>query len=137
MDEHSDGPLQWATPVGLVAAGWVLAALAAAWLLLADTAVDRVFIGAIVLALAAVSAHASICRPRLEADRSGITVRGVRGERRWSWPTVTIRVRRDRRLGRMVQSLELDTDADLVVLTRLDLGADPQDVADALHDLRR
>ncbi|QIZ35291.1 PH domain-containing protein [Saccharopolyspora sp. ASAGF58] len=135
MDEN--GSRQWSTPIGLITCGWVLAGSAAAWWLLAESPVDRLFIGVLVLALAATSAHGSICRPRLRADLDGVTVRGLRGLRHWSWPAVSIRVRHDRRFGRTVQALELDADPELVVLTRLDLGADPQEVADELRALRR
>ncbi|MGP4018601.1 PH domain-containing protein [Saccharopolyspora sp. 5N708] len=131
-----NGPLRWTTPIGLVTCGWVLAAAAALWWLFAEAAVDRLFIGVLLLALVAVSAHASICRPRLQADRDGITVRGLRGARHWPWPAIAVRVRCDRRFGRTVQILELDAETELVLLTRLDLGADPQDVADALSALR-
>ncbi|PKW13501.1 PH domain-containing protein [Saccharopolyspora spinosa] len=134
MDES--GSRQWSTPVGLITCGWALAAAAAAWWLLAESPVDRLFIGVLVLALAATAAHGSICRPRLRADLDGVTVRGLRGPRHWPWPAVTIRVRHDRRFGRTVQALELDAEPELVVLTRLDLGADPQEVADELRALR-
>lgn len=115
--------------------GWVLTAAAVAWWFAAESATDRLFVGVLVLALAAVSAHATLCRPRLSADRDGVTVRGVGGRRHWPWSAVTVRVRSHRRFGRDVQSLELDGD-ELVVLTRLDLGTDPQDVADALRAWR-
>ncbi|TDD56744.1 PH domain-containing protein [Saccharopolyspora elongata] len=133
----ASGSRQWSTPIGLVTCGWALAAAAALWWLLAEEAVDRLFVGVLVLALAAVSAHGSICRPRLRADAEGITVRTLLGRRHWAWPTVTIRVRQDRRLGRTVRTLELDADPQLIVLTRLDLGTDPQDVADEIRGLRR
>jgi hypothetical protein len=45
-------------------------------------------------------------------------------------------VGRTRRLGRQVSTLELDAEDDLVVLGWLDLGVAPEDVADALRDLR-
>ncbi|MEV6229323.1 PH domain-containing protein [Saccharopolyspora shandongensis] len=133
----ASGSRQWSTPIGLIACGWVFAAAAALWWLLAEEAMDRLFIGILVLALAAVSAHGSICRPRLHADVEGITVRTLLGRQHWAWPAVTIRVRQDRRLGRTVRTLELDADPQLIVLTRLDLGTDPQDVADELRGLRR
>ncbi|MER7078910.1 PH domain-containing protein [Saccharopolyspora kobensis] len=132
-----NGSQQWATPAGLVATGWVLTAAAAAWWFAAESAVDRTFVGVLVLALAVASAHATICRPRLSADREGVTVRGLGGRRRWPWSAVTVQVRSHRRFGREVQSLELDSDAVLVILTRLDLGTDPQDVAEALRDWQR
>ncbi|MEV5536906.1 PH domain-containing protein [Saccharopolyspora shandongensis] len=133
----ASGSRQWSTPIGLIACGWVFAAAAALWWLLAEESMDRLFIGVLVLALAAVSAHGSICRPRLRADVEGITVRTLLGRQHWAWPAVTIRVRQDRRLGRTVRTLELDADPQLIVLTRLDLGTDPQDVADELRGLRR
>lgn len=136
MDAPS-GFQHWATPIGLVVCGWLLAAGAAVWWLATDSAVDRLFVGVLVLALAAAAAHGSICRPRLRADHEGVTVRGLRGPRHWSWPAVTVRVRQDRRFGRTMRTLELDADPDLVVLTRFDLGADPQDVAAELNTLRR
>lgn len=129
-----NGSQQWATPAGLVATGWVLTAAAVTWWFAAEAAVDRTFVGVLVLALAVASAHATICRPRLSADREGVTVRGLGGRRHWPWSAVTVQVRHHRRFGREVQSLELDADAALVILTRLDLGADPQDVAEALQD---
>ncbi|MER7010476.1 PH domain-containing protein [Saccharopolyspora sp. NPDC000359] len=131
MDEPN-GSQQWSTPIGLVVTGWALTAAAAAWWFAAESAVDRLFVGVLVLAFAAASAHATLCRPRLSANRGGITVRGVGGRRHWPWSALSVRVRRHRRFGHEVQSLELDADV-LVILTRLDLGADPQDVADALR----
>ncbi|MER6989441.1 PH domain-containing protein [Saccharopolyspora hirsuta] len=134
MDEPN-GSQQWSTPIGLVATGWVLTAAAVIWWFAAEAAVDRLFVGVLVLAFAAASAHATICRPRLSANRSGIIVRSLGGRRHWPWSAVSIRVLRQRRFGREVHSLELDADV-LVILTRLDLGADPQDVADALRSWR-
>lgn len=128
---------QWATPIGLVTCGWVLAAAAALWWLTAETATDRLFIGVLVLALAALAAHGSICRPRLSADSAGVTVRGLRGARHWSWSAITVRVRSQRRFGRTLRTLELDADPELVVLTKLDLGADPEEVEAELHTLHR
>ncbi|MDA3629062.1 PH domain-containing protein [Saccharopolyspora sp. WRP15-2] len=134
MDEANESQ-QWATPAGLVVIGWVLTAAAITWWFATESPVDGLFVGVLVLALAAASAHATICRPRLSANRDGVTIRGLRGRRHWPWPAVAIRVREHRRFGREVQSLELDADV-LVILTRLDLGADPQDVADALRTWR-
>lgn len=87
--------------------------------------------------LAAASAYFGVLRPRLRADTDGVTIRSLRGPRHWTWSELTVRVVHSRRLGRTVGSLELDTaDGELLVLTRTDLGADPEDVADALHALR-
>jgi hypothetical protein len=132
---------QWSTPIGLVAFGWVLVVAAALWWLASNTAVDRLFVGILVLVLVAACGYASACRPRLRADRDGIAVRGVRGTRRWPWSRVDVHVERHQRLGRPVEVLELavpdnDSAGGLIVLSKLDLGEDPRDVAEALHSLR-
>jgi hypothetical protein len=134
-------PRQWSIPIGLVSVGWVLVAVTVVWWLSSSTATDRLFVGILVLALAIASGYASLCRPRLRADANGIAVRGPRGTRRWPWLRVNVRVERHQRLGRPVEVLELevpenDTPGGLIILTRLDLGEDPHDVAAALRELQ-
>ena len=80
-----NGPQRWSTPVGLVTTGWVLTAAAVAWWFAAESATDRLFVGVLVLALAAVSAHATLCRPRLSADRDRSEERRVGQEWRSRW----------------------------------------------------
>ncbi|RRO13760.1 PH domain-containing protein [Saccharopolyspora rhizosphaerae] len=128
---------RWAPPVALVGCGWALTAAAATWALLAERPTDRVFVGVLALALLAASAFGTLCRPRLQADTSGVTVRALTGPRHYGWDELTIRVRETRRLGLTATSLELDANPELTVLTRLDLGEDPYTTADALHALRR
>ncbi|MDI2032643.1 PH domain-containing protein [Saccharopolyspora sp. TS4A08] len=128
---------RWGPPAALVGCGWVLAAGALTWAILADSPPDRLFAGVLALALLAASLFGTVCRPRLQADATGITVRTLTGRRHFAWDQVTIRVRETRRLGLTSASLELDADPDLTVLTRLDLGEDPYTAADALHALRR
>lgn len=128
---------QWSTPVGLVACGWVFTGAAALWWSMVQYATDRVFVGALVLALAALSAYASFTRPRLRADSTGLTLRSLTRKRRWPWSDVRVRVRHSERMGRTVSVLELDVPEQtapggLIVLTRLELGEDPRDVADQL-----
>ncbi|WP_235875218.1 PH domain-containing protein [Saccharopolyspora aridisoli] len=135
--DTAEQSMGWAPPAALVSCGWLLTAGAATWCFLASTPTDRVFVGVLALALLAASAFGTICRPRLRADATGITVRALTGRRHYSWDEVTIRVRENRRLGLTGTSLELDANPDLVVLTRLDLGEDPYAAADALHALRR
>ncbi|MFC7342521.1 PH domain-containing protein [Saccharopolyspora griseoalba] len=129
-------PNSWAPAKGLVACGWALAAAAAAWFALTDAATDRLFVGVLVLALVAAAAHGSFVRPRLAADSTGLTVRTLTGSKHFDWPQVTVRVREHRRLGRTNAGLELDADPQLIVLGRLELGADPYEVAFRLHDLQ-
>ncbi|GAB2739928.1 hypothetical protein GCM10027174_11580 [Salinifilum aidingensis] len=126
----------WSTPLGMVVTGWVLTAAAAAWWLLSTNAVDRLFIGVVALALLALTGHATAFRPRLSADPHGVTVRGLRGRRRFGWSEITPRAHEQRRHGRTTRSVELETpDERLIVLGRFDLGADPEDVAAELERL--
>ena len=128
---------QWSTPIGLVATGWVLAAATALWWVLADSGPDRLFVTVVLLVLTATSGFATLCRPRLSADAEGVTVRGLRGRRTWPWPGLVVRIDRSKRLGRTVEVLELDTpEGELTVLTKLDLGEEPEQVAQALNALR-
>src|SRR6187399_339291 len=103
--------LQWAPAPGLVAVAWVITAAAALW-----TAATWL----------------------TSADADGVTVGGLLKSRHHPWPLVQgVRVLRVRRLGRESSLLELDTVAAdgserLYVFGRLDLAADPEDVAPAL-----
>lgn len=118
--------------------GWVLVAAAALWWLTSSTGTDRVFVGVVVLALTAAAGYATVCRPRLRADSGGIAVRGLRGTQRWPWPEVAVTVKHHQRLGLATEFLQVDiVDTDgLIVLSRLDLGEAPHDVAQALTALR-
>jgi hypothetical protein len=68
-------------------------------------------------------------------------VRTLTGRRSLTWGELRVRVRVTRRLGMSSRLLELDTATGpddtgvLVLLGRRDLGADPDDVARALHEL--
>ena len=130
----------WAPKVELTALAWVCAAAAVAFAVFTDDPPGRVLLGAVALLLAGAGLFGSVARPRLVADSRGVTVRGLTGSRSWSWAEVNVRLVRTRRLGRETSSIELDADnaevPALVVLGRLDLGADPEDVVDALLELR-
>jgi hypothetical protein len=140
VSDHQD----WSTPAGLVALAWVLACAALAWFVLlwvagAD-APGRLLaaVAAVGLGLAALSGTRA--RPRLSAGPDGLTVRRLTWTLHVPWSGVDrVRVLRTRRLGRETSLLELDLrttagdDERLVVLGRLELGEDPEDVADALH----
>lgn len=81
-------------------------------------------------------------RPRLVADASGLTVRGFGGPRHYTWAQVErVRVMRHKRWGREIAQLEIDATDDegaekLVVLGRLDLDALPEDVHEAITEVR-
>lgn len=118
--------------------GWVLVATVALWWSTSNTGTDRVFIGMVFLALAATTGYATVCRPRLRADSHGIAVRGLRGTQRWTWPQIMVTVERNQRLGLATELLQVSVvDADsLIVLSRLDLGEAPHEVAQTLTTLR-
>jgi hypothetical protein len=130
----------WAPKAELTALTWALAVLAAAWAVFADDPPGRVLLGAVALMLAAAGVFGALVRPRLAADAEGVTVRGLTGSRRYAWAEVNVRLVRIRRLGREVATLELDAEGaevpGLVVLGRLELGTDPEEVVDALLELR-
>jgi hypothetical protein len=137
---------EWAPAVGLVVLAWIgtLGAAVwstATWLTAADPA------GALIATVAALGAGLAAvfgtrARPRLRADADGVTVGGLLGHRHHPWPLVQgVRVLRVRRLGRESSLLELDTVTAegyerLYVFSRLDLGADPEDVAPQLTRVR-
>ncbi|MCA1227353.1 PH domain-containing protein [Saccharopolyspora sp. 6M] len=128
---------EWSAPLGLVTCGWALAACSAVWWWLAETPSDRLFVGLLVVVLAVAAGSGSLLRPRLRADPSGIALRGFTGTRYHPWAQVRVEVRSRQRFGLSTSTLELDTESgELVVLGKLDLGEDPQDVADALDVLR-
>ncbi|HEV8557934.1 MAG TPA: PH domain-containing protein [Actinophytocola sp.] len=126
----------WAPIPALVGLAWVLAAGVVGWVLLTDDAPGRLLLGVVALVLFLLGLFGTVARPRLAADQTGITVRGLLSRRRWAWAEVNVRLAHTRRFGRVVTTIELDADPDLVVLGRLDLGADPVDVMDAILALR-
>lgn len=144
-DRGSVTERHWAPQIGLVVLGWVAVGSAGGWLLFTTDRGGRLFAAITLLGVLAVTLAGTLARPRLAAGPDGITVRGVRGARHWPWPGVQrVGVVRTRRLGRDVAALEIDVrpvtepDAEdqLLLFTRLDLGAEPDDVADALTALR-
>ena len=88
------------------------------------------------LALAAL--YGTRARPRLVADADGVTVGGLAGRHHLPWSQVSaVRAQAVRRWGRDSVMLEMDVvDADgterMLVFGRLDLGDDPEDVAEAV-----
>lgn len=130
----------WAPKIELAALAWALAVAAALFAVFTDDPPGRVLLTAAALVLALAGLFGVVVRPRLAADPRGVTVRGLTGSRTWTWAEVNVRLVRTRRLGRDVATVEFDADnaeePALVVLGRLDLGTDPEDVVDALLELR-
>jgi hypothetical protein len=130
----------WSPRPAVVGVGWGLALVSALVAVLVDDPRGTVLltVAAVVLGLPAL--FGTLVRPRLAADPEGVTVRGLTGSRRWSWGEVNVRLVRTRRMGRESSVVELDADnaavPALVLLGRLDLGVEPQEVVDALLRLR-
>ena len=127
--------MQWSPRPGEVVAT-AAAGLGLALAVLLVDPVGRVLVGGAALLLLALAARDALLRPRLHADETGVTARRLSGVTTIGWPAVRVRVRVQRRWGLRSRTLELEDagdDAVLVVLGRHELGADPQDVADALY----
>lgn len=132
----------WSPAPAIVVTAWLAAAAALAWSLFTGEAGGRLLAGVAAAGLGAAALVGTLARPRLAADPAGVSVRGPGGTHHWPWPAVSrVAVVTTRRLGRRVAVLELDATATdgtehLVVLGRLDLGADVEDVAADLRALR-
>jgi hypothetical protein len=120
----------------MVSVGWVVTAGAALGVVFTEDRAGRLLVALAAVVMALLALHGTVARPRLAADSGGVMVRSLTRRRQWTWSEVNVRVVRTRRLGRQVSTLELDAEDDLVVLGWLDLGVAPEDVADALRDLR-
>ena len=132
--------MQWSPRPGETAA-LVVVALGLGLALVVLDAPGRVLVGAGALLLLVLAARDVLGRPRLTAGPDGVDVRTWARGRHLPWPGLRVAVRESRRLGVRSRTLELDTaagpedDGVLVVLGRRDLGADPDDVAQALRSL--
>lgn len=140
----------WSPSVALVALAWVGTAAAAAWCVLVAVTGDGpgLLLAAVATAgLGLAAVYGVRARPRLRVDGRGVTVGGLAGPRRHPWDRVgDVRVLTVRRLGRVSRLLEIDLrDPDgspgdperLVVFGRLDLDADPDDVAAVIRAARQ
>jgi hypothetical protein len=106
------------------------AVVALAGFLLATDAVGRTLTVLAVLGLVGWAVR-DLARPvRLRADADGLTVH----RRRLLWPQIErVRVDERQRLGLRTELLEIDTGADLYLLSVYDLGAPPRDVLNQLE----
>lgn len=148
MDNRADQPtsdrsdtLQWSTPTGLVATGGIGTALCAVLAVFTGQITGTLLFAIVALALALMTAQGLRARPRLSVDASGIAVRALMHAYRWDHGQVRVFLRTTRRFGRDNQLLELDGidvhgEERLVLLGRIDLGADPADVCDRIDQLR-
>lgn len=136
-----DNPdVAWAAPRGAVVLGLIGAVglLAAVFLATLDGP-GRLLLGVAGVAVGAAAVFGLRARPRLAASDEALAVRGLLGARVWPWARVdAVRVVRLRRLGLPAAYVEIDARDDdgterLLVLGRMELGADPVDVAAALQ----
>lgn len=130
----------WAAPRGAVVLGLVGAVgLIAAVFLAGLDGPGRLLLGVAGAAVGAAAVFGLRARPRLAVTDDALALRGLLGARVWPWPRVdAVRVVRMHRLGMPAAYLEIDARDDdgaerLLVLGRLELGADPVDVAAALQ----
>jgi hypothetical protein len=119
----------------------VVVALGLGLALVVLDAPGRLLVGTGALLLLVLGARDVLVRPRLAAGADGLEVRTWTGRRHLPWAGLRVHVRESRRWGVRSRTLELDTSAGLrddgvlVVLSRRDLGADPEEVARALRGL--
>ncbi len=132
--------MQWRIPAALPVLKLVGAVgLLALGFLLAEGDPLRPVAGALGAALLAGWGVRDVIAPvRLAVDPSGITVpKGWTGRQHLPWSAVeSIRVQRRPGRGFAGPALEIDTSETLHLFSRLDLGTDPEEVADALAAVR-
>lgn len=126
-----EGRRTWGVRTLLPTVAAVLCAVFAVWVVVAGSPEDRLVAGAGVCVTAIAAALLLTMRERLTAGPDGLTVRGPAGAREIAWNRIAaISAPRRRRRGLTSTSLELDLDDDgLIVFGKIELGADPADVA--------
>ncbi len=131
--------LSWRVPNGMIAikivglVGFILGAV-----LLARDPAGVAITAAAVLVVGAYLLRDLLAPVRLAADPSGVTaVTGFAGRRHIPWRDVErIRIDERRRLGARSALLEIDTGSSIYLFGTSDLGASPEEVADALRRFR-
>ncbi|MCL7456451.1 PH domain-containing protein [Micromonospora sp. MSM11] len=131
---------QWRVPAALPALKLTGAVALLALALLLDGS-DRIRLALAVLTAAGLAGWAArdlLVPVRLAVDPAGITVvQGFAGRRRLAWSSIEkVTVDRRARRGLTSELLEIDAGESLRLFGRHDLGADPADVAEALHEAR-
>ncbi len=137
---------EWSPAPGLVGFAWVATVAAAGWFtatwLVTGDPAGMLLAAVATIGLGVAAVFGSRARPRLRVDLDGVTVGGLLRSRHYPWPLVEqVRVLPVRRFGRESSMLELDTVTAsgaerLLVFGRLDLAADPRDVAPQVLALR-
>lgn len=126
--------MHWSTrPLETAVAGVLALALGLAVLTL--DLPGQLLVGAAALLMVGIAVRDVLLAPRLQVDVDRAAVRGLGGTTVIPLARLRARVRTGRRWGMRSTTLELEDDADetvLVVLTRRDLGADPEQVGAVL-----
>lgn len=139
MSEDTQAATRWRVPPAQTAVKFAAAVACAALALVSLGDPQFVLLAGVVAVGAAVLAVRDVLAPvRLEADEDGLTaVRGYATRTRLAWREVdAVRVDERRRLLSKTMLLEIETEDDLIMFSRFDLGADVRDVAEALTELR-
>ena len=125
------GSQVWGVRPLVPAAAGLLCAGFAVWLLIATAPEDRLVAGAGVCVSAIAAGVLVTMRHRLTADQHGFVVRGPLSSRAIGWDQVVrISAPTRRRRGLASSALEVDLDDDgLIVLGKIEVGADPAEVA--------
>ncbi|NDJ89306.1 PH domain-containing protein [Mycolicibacter kumamotonensis] len=134
MAENRPQQTQWSPPAGGIAgcalAGAVLATSAVTF---ATDLPGRVLAGLAGVGLMVFAGFSWRSRPKLALTAQGLAVRGWWRTRILAPDSLTrVRVTEFQRIGRTNRLLEIETDEDLLILSRWELGTDPRDVFDAL-----
>lgn len=133
-DFPGPGSLIWRPRPALVIASAVAAVAAVVWVVMTNSAMDRVAGAVIAVVLAALSVVG--LRRRLVGGPRGLLVCGVSTRRIVPWSQVrTLASATSSRFGVTTTTIEIDlVDDDLIVLGRTDLGVDPDEVLAALRE---
>ncbi|MFD8492449.1 PH domain-containing protein [Amycolatopsis sp. NPDC059657] len=134
-----NSPASWAPAPAVLAAEWLITALAAVGTIAIAVGGDprgAVLFGLVTLVAGAFALHSTLVRPRLSADSRGIRAKTLTGSVLLPWGITRVRLRTTRRLGRDGVTLEIEAEDRLLVFGRMDLGEDPRDVLDVLSALR-
>ncbi|MGQ5260595.1 PH domain-containing protein [Micromonospora sp. ZYX-F-536] len=141
MDADASPIRQWrvptTVPLAKLAGAVVLVALG---LLFAEgDPVQLTVVGLVVAGLTCWALRDLLAPVRLAVDPAGVVVtRGFAGRRLLPWAAVErITVDRRPRLGLTTEQLEIDAGESLHLFSRYDLGAAPDEVAEALQAARR
>lgn len=123
---------------GLLLAGLAAGLAAAAGAALVIEPTDRLVLAAVAAVLLGLAGVGLRIGRRLTVDAHGVVVRGATTSRTISWARILrVTAPSRRRMGIASTTLEIElTDDELLLFGRIDLGADPEQVAAALQARR-